>query len=123
MRPVQVTNLAKMTSHLIIDKSQSLAVLKVIQFSDMNKRNVAFLRQVLLGVLLDKNTDEVMAIFEAIAEPPKLNLFRESLRLFMHHFLIKQSSKLSQDVDHDLMKERIKRAENVIMSGSSKLKL
>jgi len=118
-----VKNLGQLTCHLIKEKSQPLSVLKVIQFSEMNKRNVAYLREVLLGILMQKNAEQLVEAFKAVAESPKLHLFREGLRLFMQHFLIKQSSKLSESVDKELMKKRIRLGETALLTAGSSLKL
>lgn len=123
LKTVQVKNLGQLTCFLIKEKSQPLSVLKVIQFSEMNKRNVAYLREVLLGILMQKNVDQLVEAFRAVSESPKLNLFREGLRLFMQHFLIKQSSKLSESVDKELMKKRIRLSESALLTASSSLKL
>jgi len=123
LKTVQVKNLGQLTCFLIKEKSQPLSVLKVIQFSEMNKRNVAYLREVLLGILLQKNVEQLVEAFQAVSESPKLNLFREGLRLFMQHFLIKQSSKLSESVDKELMKKRIRLSETALLTAGSNLKL
>ncbi len=37
LTPVQTTHLAKLVVHLVVEQALSLAVLKVIQFTDMNR--------------------------------------------------------------------------------------
>jgi len=123
LKSVQVKNLGQLTCHLIKEKSQPLSVLKVIQFSEMNKRNVAYLREVLLGILMQKNAEQLVEAFQAVAESPKLHVFREGLRLFMQHFLIKQSSKLAESLDKELMKKRIRLSETALLAAGSSLKL
>eukprot|EP00090_Calanus_glacialis_P014214 TRINITY_DN22941_c0_g1_i1.p1 TRINITY_DN22941_c0_g1~~TRINITY_DN22941_c0_g1_i1.p1 ORF type:complete len:828 (-),score=364.25 TRINITY_DN22941_c0_g1_i1:57-2540(-) len=119
LKKFQLHNLAQFTMFLIKEKAQSLGVLKVIEFAEMNKPNVRFLRIVLTGVLMEQEEELAVASFKVISEQANLNLFRESLRLFMHHFLLKQS----KDVDLVLLKERIMLAEKALMSSSSKLRL
>merc|ERR1712059_108020 len=121
LKKFQQSNLAKFTAFLIIDKTQSLGVLKVIEFAEMNKHSVRFLREVLLSILLPTKEDEVKDTFKAVSESPNLALFRESLRLFLHHFLLKQSNKLPPETDLTLLMERVKVAETALMFGSSKL--
>jgi len=119
MKKFQLGNLAKFTMFLIKEKAQSLGVLKVIEFAEMNKPNVKFLRTVLTGVLMDQEEELVAASFKAISEQANLNFFRESLRLFMHHFMLKQS----KEVDLIAIRRRISIAEKALMSSSSKLRL
>jgi len=119
LKKFQLINLARFTMFLIKEKAQSLGVLKVIEFAEMNKPNVKFLRTVLTGVLMEQEEEVAVASFKAISEQANLNFFRESLRLFMHHFLLKQS----KDVDLAIMKARITMAEKALMSSSSKLRL
>ena len=119
MKKFQLINLARFTMFLIIEKAQSLGVLKVIEFAEMNKPNVKFLRTVLTGVLMDQEEELVAASFKAISEQANLNFFRESLRLFMHHFLLKQS----KEVDLTTIRKRISVAEKALLSSSSKLRL
>jgi len=120
MKLFQRSNLAKFVSFLIKDKSQSLGVLKVIEFAEMNKHNVKFLREVLLDVLLEAKEEEVRLVFKAVAESEKLAFFRESLKLFLHFFLLKQSSKLPPETDKELLISRVAIAEQEMMSRSGK---
>merc|ERR1712210_51942 len=106
LNKTQLSNLAKITAFLVQEKAQSLGILKVIEFAEMNKHNVRFLK-------------EVVSIFKAISSSNNLNLFRESLRLFFHHFLLRPGSKLAKQVDRDVLSERVALAETALMSASS----
>jgi len=118
----QLSNLAQFTAFLIKEKVQSLGVLKVIEFAEINKTNVRFLREVLTSVLLEGKEEEVVSLFQAVCKPPGLAQFRDSLRLFLRHFLGKPSAKLKPEVDPKLLGERIKAAEKALMSAESKLR-
>ena len=120
LKKIQLNNLAQFTLFLIKEKAQSLGILKVIEFAEMNKVNVRFLRKVLNGILLDQEEESVKICFAAISEQSNLNIFRESLRLFIHHFLLKQND---VNVDLNEIKNRVKIAEKALMSSSSKLRL
>jgi hypothetical protein len=61
--------------------------------------------------------------FQAVSEQPKWNLFREGMRLFFHHFLLKQKSKLDPSLDFDLLQRRVQLAERALSLASSKLRL
>ena len=119
----QLSNLAKITAFLVQEKAQSLGILKVIEFAEMNKHNVRFLKEVLTIVLMEGKKEEVAATFKAISSSSNLSFFRESLRLFFHHFLLRQGVKLAPKVDKEVLSERVALAETALMSGSSKLKL
>ena len=119
----QLSNLAKVTAFLIKEKAQSLGILKVIEFAEMNKHNVRFLKEVLTTILMEEKKEDVTATFKAVSSSNNLSLFRESLRLFLHHFLLRPGVKLPQQVDRDLLSERVTVAETALMSASSKLKL
>ena len=119
----QLSNLAKITAFLVQEKAQSLGILKVIEFAEMNKHNVRFLKEVLTIVLMEGKKEEVAATFKAISSSSNLSFFRESLRLFFHHFLLRPGVKLAPKVDREVLSERVVLAETALMSGSSKLKL
>ena len=119
----QLSNLAKITAFLVQEKAQSLGILKVIEFAEMNKHNVRFLKEVLTIVLMEGKKEEVAGTFKAISSSSNLSFFRESLRLFFHHFLLRPGVKLAPKVDREVLSERVALAETALMSGSSKLKL
>lgn len=53
-----------------------------------------------------------MQVFQRIAPSAKLKAFKDSIRLFMHHFLLKGSVKNGVAEDKlDLLRERIKIAD------------
>ena len=54
-----------------------------------------------------------------MSEDSKLKMFRESLRLFLNHFLLKQTD----NVDLESLKSKIKIAEKALMSGKAAFKL
>lgn len=61
----------------------------MIEFGELDKITLRFIRQILLGILLCEETDNCVAVFEKVAQSDKLKMFKESLRLFIHHFLLK----------------------------------
>lgn len=85
-----------------------------MQFSEMDKACVRLLRQVLLSVLLSDSTECLVAVFSRVSRPEKLHMFRESLRLFMHHFLLRNASDLPSD-QAVVLKERVKLAETALV--------
>ncbi|KAI4456503.1 cell cycle control protein cwf22-related [Holotrichia oblita] len=85
----QISNLAKLLTHLFLEKGLSISTLKVVEFGELDKITLRFIRQILLGILLCEETDSCVAVFEKVAQSDKLKMFKESLRLFIHHFLLK----------------------------------
>ncbi|XP_050677159.1 nucleolar MIF4G domain-containing protein 1 homolog [Leptidea sinapis] len=98
-----MNNLAQFLIHLIMEKGLPLSVLKIIQFSDLNKRTVRFMRRILLAVIMNEDIQASLEVFHRISKPPKLHMFRESLRLFIQHFLIKNVGKSSGVLTEDEM--------------------
>jgi hypothetical protein len=53
------------------EKTQSLAVLRVVEFAEMTKQNVKLLRIVLCQILMQKDEQDVVQIFQVILEKKK----------------------------------------------------
>ena len=60
----------------------------MIEFADIDKHTVKFLRFIMLG-LLQHNKDTIRSILNVVIANPKLKTLSESLRLFLHHFVLK----------------------------------
>ncbi|XP_047992741.1 nucleolar MIF4G domain-containing protein 1 homolog [Leguminivora glycinivorella] len=119
------TNLAQFLIHLIMEKGLALSVLKVIEFSDLNKSSVRFLRQILLAIIMNADLQASLQVFHRIAKSPKLHMFRESLRLFIQHFLLKNAGKKSvvlSEEEMGILKERTVEVERILTMFESKLK-
>lgn len=103
----QIKNLAKFLLHLIKQAGLALSVLKVVNFVDLDKSNFVLMKEIMVGILLAPETD-CNQIFEKIAKNAKLNVFKNSIRLFMQHFLLKNEASLKLDEDKmALLKRRI----------------
>ncbi|XP_022115975.2 nucleolar MIF4G domain-containing protein 1 homolog [Pieris rapae] len=119
-------NLAQFLIHLIMEKGLPLSVLKIIEFSDLNKQTVKFMRQILLAIIMNADLQASLETFHRIAKSPKLHMFRESLRLFIQHFLIKNAGKKSGILSDDEMatlKERSVEVEKILTAYENKLRL
>jgi len=123
LKEVQLNHLAKFISHLVREKSQSISVLRIIEFAEMTKPNVKLLRTVLCDVLLLEKEEDVRTIFQGVAGVENLKLFREGLRLFLRHFLLKQKNKLDPSINFQALENRVKSAELYLTSPGSSLKL
>lgn len=92
----------------------------MIHLSEMDNTMLKFIRQILLAILLHDSEETCVQVFKRISVGKNLNLLRESLRLFMHHFLLKNTEKFSPEVAEKLT-ERIKLAENALSSSKKSL--
>ena len=64
MKRFQMTNLALLTKFLIIEKAQSLGLLKVIEFADLDKANMKLLKIILTGILQSLESDQIFELFK-----------------------------------------------------------
>ncbi|XP_025925056.1 nucleolar MIF4G domain-containing protein 1 [Apteryx rowi] len=118
-----VSNLVSLLVHLLRTKSLPLSVLKVIEFSELDKPNVHFLRQVLSMLLIKTDDEDLSDIFGRISENPKLGMLREGLKLFLTHFLLKNVQAHKSDEEASLLKERVELASKALQAKESRLKL
>ena len=104
----QIRNLAKFLIHLIGQGGLPLSVLKVIEFSELDKTTLRLVRQIMMGLILEKD-DVFQQVFNRVSPSLKLKGFKDSLRLFLHHFLLKSNGKGSiPEGQLELLKQRIK---------------
>ncbi|XP_014253570.1 nucleolar MIF4G domain-containing protein 1 homolog [Cimex lectularius] len=113
----QIANFAKFLAHLFLEKSLPLSVLKVLEFTEMDKFCVRLLRQILLTLLLHDDQEAVVETFSRIAKPQKLHMFRESIRLFIHHFLLK-NMKNTDSEEESKLKQRISLVDKALSTFS-----
>ncbi|XP_064018881.1 nucleolar MIF4G domain-containing protein 1 [Pogoniulus pusillus] len=117
------SNLVSLLAHLLRTKSLPLSVLKVIEFSELDKPKVRFLRQVLSTLLIKTDAEELNDIFLRVSDNPKLGILRESLKLFLNHFLLKNVQTQESPEEASLLQERIEIATKALQAKESKLKL
>ncbi|XP_067871109.1 nucleolar MIF4G domain-containing protein 1 [Heterodontus francisci] len=122
MANVATTNLVHLLVHLLSRKVVSLSIFKVIEFSELDKSKVRFLRQVLHKLLVNTEPEELVAIFQRISGTPKLAMLREGLKLFITHFLLKNASSLGTAEQANLLKERVDIAEKALQTKNTILK-
>ncbi|XP_054048614.1 nucleolar MIF4G domain-containing protein 1 isoform X1 [Rissa tridactyla] len=118
-----VSNLVSLLAHLLRTKSLPLSVLKVIEFSELDKPKVRFLRQVLSMLLIKTDPEELCDIFVRVSDNPKLGMLRESLKLFLTHFLLKNAQAQKNPEEVSLLKERVELANKALQAKEPKLKL
>ncbi|XP_035866968.1 nucleolar MIF4G domain-containing protein 1 isoform X1 [Phyllostomus discolor] len=83
------SNLVHLVAHLLKTKSLPLSILKVVEFSELDKPRVHFLRSVLHMLLMETEAEDLGVIFARVSDNPKLGVLREGLKLFIGHFLLK----------------------------------
>lgn len=118
-----ISNLVSLLVHLVRTKSLPLSVLKVIEFGDLDKPKVRFLRQVLTMLLVKTDHDDINDIFGRLSDNPKLGMLREGLKLFLTHFLLKNAQVQNSDEETGLLKERAELASRALQAKESKFKL
>ncbi|CAM9149843.1 unnamed protein product, partial [Bubo scandiacus] len=118
-----ISNLVSLLAHLLRTKSLPLSVLKVIEFSELDKPKVRFLRQVLSMLLIKTDAEELSDIFVRMSDNPKLGMLREGLKLFLTHFLLKNVEAQRSAEEASLLKERVELATKALQAKEPKLKL
>lgn len=81
-----------------------------------------FLRQIIIGVLLHENEQASLQVFERISVSPHLHTFRESLRLFINCFVIKNvdSCNIILEEEKIMLKKRADMADKALISHGAK---
>ncbi|CAB0006614.1 unnamed protein product, partial [Nesidiocoris tenuis] len=84
----------------------------------MDKPCVRLVRQILLALLLHEDQEAMVNVFARVAKPSNLLMFRESVRLFMHHFLLKNIKDLDAPETVKLT-DAVALAEQALMAHSA----
>ncbi|KAM9827609.1 nucleolar MIF4G domain-containing protein 1 [Neosynchiropus ocellatus] len=117
------SNLIQLVTRLLQKKCLSLSVLKVIEFGELDKPKVRFLRQVLTKLLKETEPEDLVTIFGRISGIPKLGMLREGLKLFISHFLLKNAQSQDSPEQAAVLLERAQLATRAIDAKEAKLKL
>ncbi|XP_069552385.1 nucleolar MIF4G domain-containing protein 1 [Brachyistius frenatus] len=116
-------NLVQLVTCFLQRKSLSLSILKVIEFGELDKPTVRFLRQVLTKLLKETEPEELASIFGRISGIPKLGMLREGLKLFISHFLLKNAQSQGPAEQATVLLERARVATKAMEAKEAKLKL
>ncbi|VEN41663.1 unnamed protein product [Callosobruchus maculatus] len=117
----QISNLTKLLTHLFIEKGLVISILKAVEFSELDKVTLRFLRQILIGIMVHKDEEECLQVFMKVSKSDKLKMFRESLRLFIHHFLLKNlKSDGIPEEQKVMLEQRAKTVEKILSVKDSK---
>lgn len=109
----QIINLSRFLIYLIENDNLPLSVLKVVEFAQIEKATLKFVRQIMLGLLLTKE-ENFHRIFERIAPSMKLNAFKDQLRLFLKVFLLKDNTLKINEEQMAKLESRIQLAEKFL---------
>ncbi|XP_066092595.1 nucleolar MIF4G domain-containing protein 1 isoform X1 [Saccopteryx bilineata] len=100
------SNLVHLVAHLLKTKSLPLSILKVVEFSELDKPRVHFLRKVLSMLLMETEVEDLSLIFMRVSNNPKLGVLREGLKLFISHFLLKSAQAHHSAEEASTLRER-----------------
>ncbi|KAM6970813.1 nucleolar MIF4G domain-containing protein 1 [Tautogolabrus adspersus] len=116
-------NLVQLVTRFLQNKCLSLSILKVIEFGELDKPTVRFLRQVLTKLLKETEPEDLASIFGRISGIPKLGMLREGLKLFISHFLLKNAPSPGAAEQASVLSERAQVASKAMEAKEAKLKL
>uniref|UniRef100_A0A1A8NAD0 Nucleolar MIF4G domain-containing protein 1 n=1 Tax=Nothobranchius rachovii TaxID=451742 RepID=A0A1A8NAD0_9TELE len=116
-------NLVQLLTRLLQRKCLSLSVLKAIEFGELDKATVRFLRQVLTKLLKESESEDLVNIFGRVSGIPKLRMLREGLKLFISHFLLKNTSSLGPAEQAAVLSEHAQVAVKAMEAREASLKL
>lgn len=116
-------NLVQLVTHFLQRKCLSLSMLKVIEFGELDKPTVRFLRLVLTKLLKETEPEDLASIFGRISGIPKLGMLREGLKLFISHFLLKNAQSQGPAEQAAMLSERAQVATKAMEAKEAKLKL
>ncbi|XP_036452699.1 LOW QUALITY PROTEIN: nucleolar MIF4G domain-containing protein 1 [Colossoma macropomum] len=117
------SNLVQMVTHLLRKNSLSLSILKAIEFGELDKPKVKFLKQILSKLLQQTEPEDLVQIFGRISGIPKLEMLREGLKLFIRHFLLRSAQTQGPAEQTTLLTERAEIATKAMEARDAKLKL
>ncbi|XP_060660052.1 nucleolar MIF4G domain-containing protein 1 homolog [Drosophila nasuta] len=110
----QIRNLASFLQQLILSSGLQLSVLKVVDFMQLHKLSFYFMREIMQRLLLSNEEDQVYQAFERIAKNSKLQQFKQSIRLFMQHFMLEKLDEHKVEEEKQLLRQRIEHLDKML---------
>jgi nucleolar MIF4G domain-containing protein 1 len=92
----------------------------VIEFSELNKHLVKFIKTIMLDLLAETHPKAMTAPFLAVAGYPKLSVFRDGLRLFLRHFMLRNLDEDTAGKKQEL-KAKLEAADSALAVGEKRL--
>lgn len=97
---------------------------QIVQFGELDKVTLRFMRQILLGIILTPDAEQCQEVFLKVCQSDKLKMFRESLRLFIHHFLLrnlrKDGGSRMDEAQKSLLEGRAKMLDKLLLSANDR---
>lgn len=121
----QMLNLSRFIIRMIEGGTLPISVLKVVEFGQLDKETLRLMRQIMLGILMTSDEDVCKQIFVRIAPSAKLKGFKDGIRLFMHHFLVRGASKGKGALPADeieLLRTRVQMVDQILEVYDNKVK-
>lgn len=116
------SNLVHLVTHLLHRKCLSISILKAIEFGELDKPKVKFLKQILSKLLKETEPEDLVNIFGRISGIPKLGMLREGLKLFISHFLLRNIQ--TQETEQvKVLRDRAEVATKAMEARDAKIKL
>ncbi|KAJ0022855.1 hypothetical protein NQD34_014989 [Periophthalmus magnuspinnatus] len=116
-------NLVQLVTCFLQRKCLPLSILKVIEFGELDKPKVRFLRQIMTKLLKETKPEDLTSIFGKISGISKLGMLREGLKLFISHFVLKNAQSQGQAEQVAQLSERAQVATRAMEAKEAKLKL
>lgn len=110
LSPSGQTNLWKLISHLVATKALSLAVLKVVEFTELGNHGTKFVKNLLKSLLSNYSYELTKSIFSHLSTQPNLKQLKEQIIIFIKCFL--------QSDEDKVVTERIRMVEEGLRTNS-----
>lgn len=114
LNKLQVKNLAKFLQHLILNGGLQLSLLKVVNFMQLDKISFLFMKEIMVGILMSEHDNEIYQAFERVAKNTKLVQFKNSIRLFIQHFLLQENKLKLSDEQLSHLRKRADYVDNIL---------
>ncbi|KAH8418261.1 hypothetical protein KR222_007634 [Zaprionus bogoriensis] len=109
----QIRNLASFLQQLILSAGLQLSVLKVVDFMQLQKLSFYFMREIMVRLILSSDESQLYQAFERIAKNSKLQQFKQSIRLFMQHFMLDKLEEYEEQ-QQQLLQKRIEQLDKLL---------
>ncbi|EDW18323.2 nucleolar MIF4G domain-containing protein 1 homolog [Drosophila mojavensis] len=110
---IQIRNFASFLQQLILSSGLQLSVLKVVDFMQLHKLSFYFMREIMTRLLLSSEESQLYQAFERITKNSKLQQFKQSIRLFMQHFMLEKLEDHKEE-QQQLLRQRIEHLDKLL---------
>ncbi|KNC87628.1 hypothetical protein SARC_00259 [Sphaeroforma arctica JP610] len=89
LSPRAMLNLARLLVHLFNNHALSLAILKVVSFTNLDIYSVNFFRTVFTKLLLENDEAAIRVLFKRLSGIAGIEHLKEGINVFLSHFVLK----------------------------------